>query len=432
MVRANSGLIAMISLTALFVMLFSIAPQSVRAADLDESGMFGDYSAYDTPLGYDDYSAYDTPLGYDDYSAYDTPLGYDGYSAYDTPLGYDGYDVYDTPLGYGSESECGCDRDGNGYVESFEEEFGSSQPTFGGGGYGGSSFGGGSSFRPTSFSFPQTPTTFYAPQYRAPQTNYTQPSNTTINNNNTNVNNNVNNNTAIAIATVTPVVQSAPQYQVVYQQPAPVYYAQPSCTISITNYGGGNYGPYAYNQLATLTWSSQNATHGFITNVGQVSGYGSMQVYPTNGMVYSMTVNGQGGTAYCTTQPYYIPVAPQPIVPPTPYVSLSQIPYTGFDFGTFGNAIYWMSLMAFAGAAAYLVLYFNGGAMQALGFARSKKSAIEMPTISVSKAPAVAAVAAPVISPIQIAQTRASNTIDTMHVTPAKDGVMPRIHISRA
>lgn len=45
------------------------------------------------------------------------------------------------------------------------------------------------------------------------------------------------------------------------------------------------------------------------------------------------------------------------------YVALSQIPYTGFDFGPWGNAIYWLGLIAFALAGAYLVTYYSKGTL---------------------------------------------------------------------
>jgi len=316
------------------------------------------------------------------------------------------------------------------------------------------SFGGGSSYSIPSYSYPSTPMSFNAPTYRAPTyypPTYVPPTpaprptpapvttpttitnvnnNTNNNNNNININNNSN---AVAIATVAPIAAAPIQYQAQYVQPT--YYApQPSCTITITNYNGSNYGPYGNNQLATLTWSSQNANNGFISpNVGSVSGYGSMQVYPVNGQTYSMTVYGQGGSATCVTQPFYTYVAPI-VNNPTPYVSLSQIPYTGFDFGTLGNSIYWLSLMVFAGAAAYLVLYFNGGALALVGMKRNKSAQIAMPTISVTRAPAQAVAAKKeelVVSPIQLATSSRTSTADTMHVKHSKTGEAPRIYISR-
>lgn len=282
-----------------------------------------------------------------------------------------------------------------------------------------------------------TSPTYHAPSYRAPSTSVTYPSThiSTVNNNtnnNTNINNitNTNNSSSIAIATVAPVMTAPVQYPVQYVQPIvqPTYYQQPSCSISISNYSGNAYGSYGYNQLATLTWSSQNAVSAYISpNVGSVSGWGSMQVYPTNSQIYTMTVYGQGGSATCTTQPFYVAnyVAP---VNPTPYVSLSQIPYTGLDFGTLGNAIYWLSLMVFAGAAAYLVLYYQGGAFALFG-TRTNRVQVEMPKIAISSTP----VQKPsVVSPIQLFSNKENTPSDTMHVAHSKDGSVPRIYISRA
>ena len=52
------------------------------------------------------------------------------------------------------------------------------------------------------------------------------------------------------------------------------------------------------------------------------------------------------------TVPYY------PIAYASPHVALSQIPYTGFDFGTVGNTLYWAVLALFALAAGYLIVYY--------------------------------------------------------------------------
>src|SRR3989338_6239052 len=50
-----------------------------------------------------------------------------------------------------------------------------------------------------------------------------------------------------------------------------------------------------------------------------------------------------------------------------PYVALSQIPYTGFDFGAAGNSIYSGALLSFALASSYLVLFYKGGAATFMG-----------------------------------------------------------------
>ncbi len=390
-----------------------------------------------------------------------------------------GYGGDYTDVGGYTES-CGCDYNGDGVItteewsESWTESYSSSGGSgggFSGGGFsGGGSFGGGSSgggggFSMPRFNYPSTPQTFYPPQYPTP-TPHPTPTPSPIPapvTNNTCVNNSCNNTTTTSIvnsgnttATVYPVQQAAVQYQVQYVQPV-----QPYCTITISNYNNTNnaYGPYAYNQLATLTWSSTNATSGYVSpNVGAVSAYGSMQVYPTSGSVYTMTVSGQGGTATCSTPVFSTPVYnnPPPVYNnPAPYVSLSQIPYTGFDFGTLGNSIYWLALVLFAGAAAYLVLYFQGGVMAFTGnILGTKKTRVqpEMPRIQVKVSAPVAPVASPdvaptmelpalqsfsgVVSPIQFAPTVApeatrTNTTDSMKIVTS-EGQAPRIIISRA
>ena len=44
-----------------------------------------------------------------------------------------------------------------------------------------------------------------------------------------------------------------------------------------------------------------------------------------------------------------------------PKVRLTQIPYTGFDFGPLGNSIYWLALGLFAFSLAYLIVYSQTG-----------------------------------------------------------------------
>lgn len=405
-------------LTAFVLGLFVFAPAFVsvaHAADLgDDFGDMGGVDFYDTSL-VDNVDYYDTS-SMDNVDYYDTSA-YDNVDYYDTSA-YDNVDYYDTSADY----------DHDGYVETWEyqESYGGGRgggmPSFGGG----SSYGGSSIGRGTSYSYPSTPMTFYTPTYHAPQqpTVITNTSNNCVNNSCNNIDNSVTNivNSGNTTATVYPV---EPQYQVQYVQPT---YQRPYCTITINYNNSTNYGPYS-NQLATLTWSSTGATSGYISPiVGSVSAYGSMTVYPTNGQIYTMTVYGQGGTATCQTTSYYAPI----VQTPTPYVSLSQIPYTGFDFGTVGNAIYWLALAAFAGAAAYLVLYFQGGMLAIFG-SRAKRPQAEMPKISVSKAPQAAApvahAEAPVISPIQLATSK--TTSDSMMVKFSKAGEAPRIVISR-
>ena len=40
-------------------------------------------------------------------------------------------------------------------------------------------------------------------------------------------------------------------------------------------------------------------------------------------------------------------------------VALTQVPYTGFDFGPVGNAVYWTSLTIVSLALAYIVIFYT-------------------------------------------------------------------------
>lgn len=144
-----------------------------------------------------------------------------------------------------------------------------------------------------------------------------------------------------------------------------------------------------------------------------------------------MTVYGYNGqSATCST---YV----AGYVAPAPYVSLTQIPYTGFDFGPVGNAMYWVSLLAFAAAGAYLMIYYRGGALAfatAMAPVRKQKFApVVAPKapILIEKEAALAA-AEIKVQPVVAALRKVAGTIDTMAIVASKDGSMPKIVIQRA
>ncbi len=127
------------------------------------------------------------------------------------------------------------------------------------------------------------------------------------------------------------------------------YTQVPSCVITL----GGHTG-YGLSRTANLSWRSSNATHAYLSNVGTV-GLNGMQalLYPEIKNSYTLTVSGPGGTATCSTNGTY--TGPQyPQYPGAyPYVSLSQIPYTGLDLGPVGTALYWLGMILLAGGLAY-------------------------------------------------------------------------------
>ncbi|MEK7509447.1 MAG: hypothetical protein AAB605_01920 [Patescibacteria group bacterium] len=416
--------------------LFSMA-SVVSADDYSDGYVYYDtytpdynYSYYDTYTPDYSYSYYDTYTPDYDYTYYDTyTLDYD-YTYYDTytpDYGYMYYDTY-TPDYY----DYGCGSLCYDYVDYYVDDYSYSSGCSWCGGFGG-----------YNYSTPHYPT--YIPQVSVGQParsssapSYYSNTNTNTNVNNiTNIDNSINdsfnnynsNNTSLVVAT--------PQYPVVYTSPAP------SCTINHALTGG--YGYYNAGNVAYLSWTSQNATSAFLSNVGTVGVSGSQNVYPSYTTTYTLTVYGANGqTANCATtvnvNTYLPPVhTPPTYVPPTyvppivqqPYVALTQIPYTGFDFGPLGNSIYWLSLMGFAIAGAYLMVYYRGGAF-ALATTMIPTRKLLTPVIApkapflIEKEAAEAARVAPVVAAI-----RKAGTSDTMAIIKSTDGSMPKIVIER-
>ena len=146
------------------------------------------------------------------------------------------------------------------------------------------------------------------------------------------------------------------------------YYNQPSCTLSVNP-------SYIQNgAYSVLSWTSQNAVSARLSDgLGFVSLSGSLSVRPEANRTYSMTVtDSQGRTNICNASVYVS----------GSYVSLTQIPYTGFDFGPFGNAMYWLALVLLAGGAAYLVLFYRGGVV---GVARETLAMLTPAGVSITQ-----------------------------------------------
>lgn len=243
-----------------------------------------------------------------------------------------------------------------------------------------------------------------------------------------------------------PIIQYPIQY--VYPQQPTYTYQAPYCTLTIAN----NYGSYNYgSNQAMLTWTSSYATSAYISpSIRNVNTSGSRLVSPGTNQIYTMTVYGQNGqSANCQATYYYTSTYVPPTTTPAPYVSLSQIPYTGFDFGPIGNAMYWVVLLGFAVAAAYLVVYYQGGALAlASEMVRSaspkqaevsgrRTSTTTVPERDIEEAPVAKAAAPirdlPVDTPafnLPVAEHR-DVTHDSMDFYMSEDGSAPRIMITR-
>ncbi len=256
--------------------------------------------------------------------------------------------------------------------------------------------------RPISVSPPQYPPQKPSYPVYPPSTGGGSSSNVT---NITNIDNSINdsfnnyNSNNVIVAAVTPSTPTTPVYQTPY------------CSIHQAQASGSGTGAY-------LSWTSSNATSAYLTNVGSVQLNGSQSVWPTNTTTYVLTVYGQNGqTSQCQATVY---------ANNAPYVSLTQIPYTGFDFGPFGNAMYWAGLAIFALGAGYLAIYYVP-ALAVAGSAQRKFAPVVAPMapILVEKQEALA-----VVHPV-VAKMRKAGTTDTMAIVTSKDGSMPKIVIER-
>ncbi len=158
----------------------------------------------------------------------------------------------------------------------------------------------------------------------------------------------------------------------------------PGCTIWREN--------TAWGSGVILRWQSTEATSAHLSGVGAVSTYGAYTVYPTYDTTYTLTVYGNGqprqceleidrdysygsygsyGTHYPQNTPTYTPGYSYNY----PYVALTQIPYTGLDFGIAGTMLYVAVFALFAIAGAYLLAYYQGGVLR-FSFAREVQVAM--------------------------------------------------------
>lgn len=129
----------------------------------------------------------------------------------------------------------------------------------------------------------------------------------------------------------------------------------PWCTLSVSsNVVSGN--------PTTLTWNtSSNANSFFISNIGTVNtGSGSRTIFPNSTITYTGTVtNFNGRTATCQTTVGVtggpnVSLFQQPGDQPLAFVSLSQVPYTGFEAGTALTFLFWFAVALWSFGLAYI------------------------------------------------------------------------------
>ncbi|TAJ14789.1 hypothetical protein EPO56_01715 [Patescibacteria group bacterium] len=143
----------------------------------------------------------------------------------------------------------------------------------------------------------------------------------------------------------------------------------PACTISLSRTS------ITSGQSINVSWTSVNATSGTITGgVGAVSpvSSGSAEVFPSSDTTFTGTFTGPSGTVNCSAtvtvgtagctsncgggyNPPNVVLYKQPINQPLAFVSLAQIPYTGFAAGPVLTVLFWLAIGLFAAIIAYAI-----------------------------------------------------------------------------
>lgn len=124
---------------------------------------------------------------------------------------------------------------------------------------------------------------------------------------------------------------------------------------AVTPVLGGSVNSLAINANTTFTGTAVSATGQTVTCTAAVTMApigGGAGPGPTGG-----GGGGGGGGGAAPSPTITLAMLPHVSAQPLAYLYLSQIPYTGLDLGPVGTALYWVILIAFALALAYLVLF---------------------------------------------------------------------------
>lgn len=145
----------------------------------------------------------------------------------------------------------------------------------------------------------------------------------------------------------------------------------PQCTLSVSA------ASITSGQSVMVSWTSLNVTQGFVNAVGTttpVSG-GSAEVFPADSMTFTGTFTGPYGTATCSApitvtrggggcqgncggglnQPNVV-MLQKPPEAPLAFVTLEQIPYTGFAAGKLLTLVFWLAVGLLAAVATYFAM----------------------------------------------------------------------------
>lgn len=164
----------------------------------------------------------------------------------------------------------------------------------------------------------------------------------------------------------------------------------PQCTLTVSA------STIKTGESVIVSWTSTNVTSGFITSVGTTSPVfgGSAEAFPADNTTFVGTFKGQYGDVTCQApvtvikgpggctsncgggglnQPTVV-MLQKPPEAPLAFVTLEQIPYTGFEAGKALTLLFWISIGLLAAIATYFVMgrggvqFVVGNSMTLVGF----------------------------------------------------------------
>ncbi|MDE2212934.1 MAG: hypothetical protein KGJ34_00120 [Patescibacteria group bacterium] len=313
--------------------MFAGSLQFAQAQETLDGGCCGS-TGWDTTGGTDSYApstGWDTTSGTDSYvpsTGWDTTAGTDSYvpsTGWDTISGTDSYVPYSSAPTYTASGDYTA-------TGSYLPSYGYSSAS-----YGGYALGGAFGYSNPSYSRVYAPTTVLT--------------NTIDNGNSCTAINSCNTNTTVSSPTTISYNNSSPSYPLYPIYPSypsyPTYpsaYQAPTCSIQVSP------SVVAYGQGVTLSWTSSGATSGNISNIGNVAPSGTTYLNAYQTIVYNGTFYGPAGSTNCSAT-----ISVSGYNNPAPYVTLSQVPYTGLDLGPTGTALYWLFLVLWCAIAAYFI-----------------------------------------------------------------------------
>lgn len=147
---------------------------------------------------------------------------------------------------------------------------------------------------------------------------------------------------------------------------------QPQCTLTVSQ------GTIQPGQSVDVSWTSSNVTAGFINNnVGTTTpvSSGTTTMFPSQTTTYTGTFTGPHGNVTCTAQVAVqggpgggctncggglnqpnVVLFQKPGDQALAFVSLSQIPYTGFEAGPVLTFFFWLAVMLWSVGIAYILI----------------------------------------------------------------------------